>query len=310
MAANVISILTEGERETRQIPNTAGHLLRSLLNKKEYSEADFHVLQQCIEALAIAKPEADEMKELRSLFDQDFLNNTIQGHGYIKPYGYAGDFEIIDKIYTRHVHPDPPFAFWDQFFQRQAAPQAVRNRKTFFKQTLKEKLTTGERFSVLNIASGPGRDMAELFEETDHVDLLSVHCVELDENAIKYSSELCKEYLSQIQFNSGNILRLNSPIKYDLIWSAGLFDYFNDRLFVMLLKRMRSWVKEGGEIIIGNFSNNNPSRFYMENFGDWHLHHRSSEQLKKLTCYAGYELNKICIDREETGINLFLRITI
>src|SRR5262245_24339001 len=41
---------------------------------------------------------------------------TLQGHVVAKPYGYDGDFELIDKIYLGWVSPYPQFANWDRFF--------------------------------------------------------------------------------------------------------------------------------------------------------------------------------------------------
>jgi extracellular factor (EF) 3-hydroxypalmitic acid methyl ester biosynthesis protein len=40
----------------------------------------------------------------------DFLNDTMQGLALRKPHGYAGDFEIIDRIYTQHISSNPTHA--------------------------------------------------------------------------------------------------------------------------------------------------------------------------------------------------------
>jgi len=47
----------------------------------------------------------------------------------------------------------------------------------------------------------------------------------------------------------------------------------------------------------------------MELFTGWYLHHRSPELLIKLAQAAGIEdANRIKIDKEEVGVNLFMRI--
>jgi extracellular factor (EF) 3-hydroxypalmitic acid methyl ester biosynthesis protein len=38
-----------------------------------------------------------------------------------------------------------------------------------------------------------------------------------------------------------------------------LFDYFEDQVFIKLLRKFMHWTNPGGEVIIGNFSNYNPS---------------------------------------------------
>jgi len=68
-------------------------------------------------------------------------------------------------------------------------------------------------------------------------------------------------------------------------------------------------MKPGGEIVIGNFNDeHNPSRFFMELFGEWHLHHRSEQVLFKLALEAGYTPDNIHIGKEPEEINLFLHI--
>src|SRR5262245_13579878 len=61
------------------------------------------------------------------LFGRDFLEQTIQGLGYRKPHGYAGDFEIIDHIYQQKTSEDRRFKKWDKYFHACHAAKAVRN---------------------------------------------------------------------------------------------------------------------------------------------------------------------------------------
>ncbi len=131
----------------------------------------------------------------------------------------------------------------------------------------------------------------------------------MDAEAIKHAKRLNKDYLKSIEFINKNIFRFNTDNKYDLIWSAGLFDYFDDKAFILLLSRFRKWLKPGGEIIIGNFNeNHNPSRVFMELFGEWYLNHRTEEQLINLAIDAGFKKEKIKVEREPENVNLFLRI--
>lgn len=237
----------------------------------------------------------------------DFLKNTIQGHGYTKPYGYAGDFQIIDDIYTLKVSENQEYKAWDEFFHRQEAPKAVRNRKDYFKEKVSQSLWE-EGGSLLNVASGPARDLYELYNEFPDIQI-STTCVEMDKEAIKYAKKLNQKHLDKISFVHKNIFRYNTDNKFDIIWSAGLFDYFDDKAFIMLLKKFKEWLKDGGQIIIGNFNENyNPSRFYMEIFGEWYLTHRTEEQLCYLANQAGFAKGKVNVGREPENVNLFLHL--
>jgi cyclopropane fatty-acyl-phospholipid synthase-like methyltransferase len=129
----------------------------------------------------------------------------------------------------------------------------------------------------------------------------------MDEHAIKHAKALNRNHLNKIEFVHKNIFKHQEEAKFDLIWSAGLFDYFDDKAFVMILKKMKGWLNPTGEIIIGNFNeSHNPSRNYMEILGDWHLHHRTTSQLTELAKEAGFTTNSLRIGEEKENVNLFL----
>ena len=134
-----------------------------------------------------------------------------------------------------------------------------------------------------------------------------IDCVEQDKDAIEYAAGLCKNHLNKVNFIRTSALRLKQDKQYDLIWSAGLFDYFDDKLFIRMLKKLKGLVLSGGEIVIGNFSTENSSKPFMEIF-EWHLHHRSPQTLKELASSAGFKSDQISIKKEESGVNLFLHI--
>jgi extracellular factor (EF) 3-hydroxypalmitic acid methyl ester biosynthesis protein len=112
----------------------------------------------------------------------------------------------------------------------------------------------------------------------------------------------------RITFTRANALRFRTTKKYDLVWSAGLFGYFDDRRFVFLLKRLLGFVACGGELVIGNFSDENPTPCIMEIPGDWNLHHRNEARLRRLAESSGIGAQAISVGREPEGVNLFLQI--
>ena len=242
-------------------------------------------------------------------YAQIFKNpKTLFGHASIQPYGYAGDFEIIDKVYEGYISPNPVYQKWDRYFQATAASQAVRNRKSYFKKVVLQLVRQRKgKFKILNLASGSCRDLLELFQILPVVHI-KVDCVEYDKNAIKYAKNLLGKHNSKISFSQKNILRYQPDQSYDLIWSAGLFDYFNDTTFVKLLNRFLPHLTPKGEMIIGNFHPYNPTKSAME-FMNWPLYYRTEAQLFNLALKSNPKLKEnIKIEWEPLGINLFLRL--
>ncbi|MDH3770410.1 MAG: class I SAM-dependent methyltransferase [Nitrospirota bacterium] len=249
-----------------------------------------------------------DLEAIRGELGEAMTPKTIQGFAYKQPHGYAGDFEIIEKIYNNHVAPEPHLANWDSFFQSHHAAQAVRNRVSFFLDqvwSVKEQPSRNAR--VLNVASGPGRDMYECLRVMGPTGL-HFDCVDQDLTAIQHATTLCKNFTSHITFFHQNVFKFVANKTYDLIWSAGLFDYFSDSLFKRVLKRLLPFVEKTGKLVIGNFSDHNPSQDYME-FFNWLLHHRSAKKLQQLAQECGIASSNIQVKKEPEGVNLFLIIS-
>ncbi|WP_165823953.1 class I SAM-dependent methyltransferase [Pseudochryseolinea flava] len=308
---SLIEGFSETSSQNRMLEDFTERLQR-LIAKGGPDRSDYNVLDDLMINLHQAVKEGDlmphELDSLKKCFHTEFLEETVHGYAYRKPLGYAGDYLLIDKIYTFYKTSHRRYKKWDQYFHALRATQAVRNRKDYFKaQMLATLQTQRSSMTLLNVASGPARDLFELYQEIDP-QRLQTTCIDVDARALSFAQELCRDYASQTTFCNKNVLRFSTQDKFDVIWSAGLFDYFEDKIFVLALKRFMSWLKPGGEIIIGNFSEDNTDRGYMEIFGDWILIHRSKEELIRLSLLAGAKEECIVVDQEPLGINLFLKI--
>lgn len=287
IADYITSLVDRGGPETTDYP-----MLSTILNL--FSQETFR--QQISQ---------NDWDAIRKAFGPAMSIQTIQGWAYHKPMGYAGDFQIIDNIYTNAESINPRLAKWDRFFHAQKAPQAVRNRQSYFLEQIWQ--TSNERrtaSTILNVASGPGRDMYEALKVVGPA-RVSIDCVEQDIRAIDYARILCQDFLSQIRFIHRNVFRFSADRSYDLIWSAGLFDYFNDHIFKRTIKRLKTFLNPTGRIVIGNFSEDNPTRGYMELF-NWNLIHRTPEQLVSLALECGFAEDDVRVEQEPEGVNLFL----
>lgn len=280
----------------------------SVLLNGPSSDTDYALLDSFFSDVASKRAagvlDIEQVKDLqKALFNDSFSTpKTLQGHVQSCPRGYYGDFEIIDKIYTNYLAPELPYRNWDTYFQSKSMPQAVRNRKAYFIKKLTE-LPEGAK--VLNLASGPCRDLLE-FDQTYGKHLV-IDCVDLDQDAISSAKSLLGNTQKlEVRFTHANILRFLPSEKYDLIWSAGLFDYFDNPSFTRIISRFAEFVQTGGKMIIGNFRVDETTVAYME-FGGWYLHYRTEEDLLRLSQDLPYSSRSV--EQEPLGLNLFLNIT-
>ena len=183
-----------------------GHLefLHSLMERGGPEPRDYYELDAWIaevaDQLKAGRLRDDDISRLVEGFGDAFSTETMQGFAFRKPHGYAGDFEIIERIYERYTSDQAKLNKWDVYWQQHSAAHAVRNRVNVFADELGRVCSErgAEVMHVLNLASGPGRDMKQFFELNPSA---NVHfdCVDQDQNAIEYAKNLCKESMQRIR---------------------------------------------------------------------------------------------------------------
>lgn len=142
--------------------------LSALVAANGPQETDFDEFNAWLHAvhrgLAEGEVSVETLGTMRDVLGSALSTDTLQGRAFRKPYGYPGDFEIIDLIYTGHVSREPHAVNWDSFFQVQQAPSAVRNRKHYYialLDRLTDGVADGRQPHVLDLACGSCRGVRE-----------------------------------------------------------------------------------------------------------------------------------------------------
>lgn len=263
----------------------------------------------------------DESKvyKLQKIFEKRyrhfFLCGTLIKWCFDKPYGYSGDFKIIDDIYQNQPISEGFARLWDNWFQQLTAAKSVRERKGDFKKLILEFVQKhkGENLSIMNLASGPAREIKELLEN-DSEKLFSqttFDCYDLEMRALEYAKQLLNNY-SNINFSQKNAIRLalKKDIKeeiccnYDLIYSTGLFDYLDERIAVKLVGNLKKLLKPGAIMIIANAADkySNSSAAWMEWAVDWYLIYRTESEFKKIFLDAGFSDESLQIILQQNNV--------
>lgn len=271
------------------------------------------------------KGEEAKVYKLKQLFIKKFLEIFLRGEYSVwslkKPYGYAGDFKIIDNIYMNTPNTEGFDRLFDNYFQMSAISVAVRNRKDDFKRMILDFVDKRQKshLRIMNLASGPCREIKELLEaENDLFENVTFDCYDNDLNSIEYAKKLLSGY-DNITFTKENVIRiaLKKDIsllidkKYDLIYSTGLFDYFNEKLAIATVTNLKKLLKPNGVMVIATVIDkySNPSVHFMEWVGDWNLVYRSCENFIKIFNEAGFKENQLKLKYEQQGIIQYLIAT-
>lgn len=268
---------------------------------------------------------AAEVKDQDMQFHLDFFREQlgplihqapVVHRAYTKPRGYAGDFEMMNHLYRNEFEGDSLFArALHHYFVNEPAGQAVRNRRDFLLKkinaTIKRCKAEGKsEVRFLSVASGPAKEAQDIIESiSDDCPPIKWYLLDQDDESLKGAQfEIKKRYKgNKHQFNLvhmsiKDVIVKGVPFKdFDLVYSAGLFDYFTDPVCQVAASRLYEATGAGGEVIIGNFSEENPSLPLMSMALDWHLIYRSKETLIKM--YKG--IGNVDVETEPLGINLF-----
>jgi extracellular factor (EF) 3-hydroxypalmitic acid methyl ester biosynthesis protein len=241
-------------------------------------------------------------------------------HARFKPRGYAGDFEMLDKICYERLCDHPLGRLLDRFFQMQHAPQAVRNRTRMVSQQIVEgcRSRLGKTFHVVSIGSGPAIDVQWALEQLDEAERqrLLVTLIDLDPHALEHAERRLQPLIpsNNLTVTRQNLYRLwrnddvpGSRTKADFVFCTGVFDYLNDEDAIRLLHTLATWVGEG-RLLVFNFSPANPTRAFMEWIGNWYLTYRTEGDMRELAERANLPAERTRFGVDDSGVNLFIEV--
>lgn len=234
---------------------------------------------------------------------------------YAKPRGYAGDFLSIEGIYRNRAGGSGRIGpVLDRCFLDLPAAAAVRNRRGLLREEIEKTIAARDRATarVLSLASGPARELFDVYETLGDPAILAATCVDIDLQALAFVADRrdarkLKRAMHLVNANLVHVATGRAPLELapqDLAYSIGLIDYFEDPLVVRLLDAIHDRLRPGGRVIVGNFHPDNPSRAVLDHVLDWKLIHRTEDDMHRL-----FEASKFgrCdeIRFEAERINLF-----
>src|SRR5262245_50407649 len=174
-----------------------------------------------------------------------------------KPRGYAGDYEMLARIYENRLCDDPLGKLLDQYFQAQAAPQAVRNRMGLMMERIVEAAAVHVgplRIAVVGSAFGLEiRDALMRLGQASRA-AIRVTLLDLDPAAIDFAHAQLQPLLKpeQMEAISTNLFRLpdRTAADYPLggsqwIFCPGMFDYLDDAAAIAMIQCLYGQLSPG-----------------------------------------------------------------
>lgn len=259
-------------------------------------------------------------KQLLSLTNDSMLfNRSIK-----KPRGYSGDFFMMDIVYRNQRQGD---SLWSSLINSALTSippgQALVNRIDYLVQNIYTTINRNKKGVVrcFSLASGPCEEVRRILSASSRLPQpVEFYFADQDEESLEFaqrnlytltydgqSNAVCYFINDKVKNFIQNSENYKKYPKFDLIYSAGLFDYLSEPVAKQLIATLYKMLDTGGVLIIGNASLENHFHFFIEFAGEWYLIHRSKEDLLKLVP-DDVEQDKVEIDTEPAGVVHFLKI--
>ena len=218
----------------------------------------------------------------KTLMEDPYTRRSVQ-----KPRGYAGDAGLIDYLY-RVAGPEPEDTYNGREifakFMESSACRSVRWRAYHLAEKIDTIHSLHQRpIHILSLASGHLRELN--FIRDFNMKIAGFYAI--DQDALSNAEARRSLPYPQLNIRQESILcliagKFRPAVPPDFIYSAGLFDYLNDKLASRLLARSFDFLSPGGTLLVANFAPGLVEQAYMEAFMDWHLIYRGEKQMEDL----------------------------
>jgi 2-polyprenyl-3-methyl-5-hydroxy-6-metoxy-1,4-benzoquinol methylase len=193
-------------------------------------------------------------------------------------------------------------SLWDHYVLSLKASVSLYNREEYLMSYISQLIEKRDIKNVLDIACGNGRLIKQLASKYYNVEFVGIdnESAAIDE-ARNSPAFYCPTNCSFIRMNA---VRTLPERQFDLVVSAGLFDYLDDANFARMIRRLERQINPL-YVIIGNLKRHEDASA-MELLG-WKLIYREYSQLISLA--SNYFQDRVFDVRSEPlGVNLFLHI--
>lgn len=240
--------------------------------------------------MAVIRAEA-RLHPLFSLCQQDPFTNRA----FSKPRGYAGDAVMLDYIYNG-APPEgtsSPGAGIFTCTTRGSMGFSVLYRKNLLNAYINESIVKTRSARILSVAAGHCREVHNSLALSD---FFNGEMIAMDQD-MHSCEEVDTAYNGRIKSVVMGIKELFKSTSskfdtFDLIYSAGLYDYLPSDIATKLSNKLKSLLKPNGRLIIGNFNQNTIARGYMDFIMDWNLIYRDKVGLQNVMGdLTGYDVN-------------------
>jgi extracellular factor (EF) 3-hydroxypalmitic acid methyl ester biosynthesis protein len=213
-----------------------------------------------------------------------------------KPRGYAGDAVMMDYVYSGTA-PEGTSALGRQIMMattRCPMGLSVRYRRVLLRSLIDDAVASVAQPRMLSVASGHCRELdGSLVQNTAFdgefvaLDQDPLSCAEVARCQSGFAVRVVEQGVRELLARGAEGAAGATLGSFDLIYSAGLYDYLPEPVARRLTAHLLQMLRPGGQLLVANFVPTGSGRGYMELFMDWPLIVRSEHDMRALCERAG-----------------------
>ena len=248
-----------------------------------------------------------------------FLDGSdVFRHAIEKPFGYAGDFLMLDKL-VQETSQSRGLAFhFDKSQLEYPASVACRNRIKWVAEDIVNimKPLKKDTIKIFDIGIGAApieRCLVKLLPETK----IELVAVDIEPAALEYVEKELENTNSEVKTYRIDLRRDDAAEKIakfaaeaDVCIAVGIIEALRDEEVINVLGSILKNAKPGTPFYTESFNPQHPTRPHMEWFMDFHLGYRTAEQVKKLVIQAGAKPKNMKSSMDATHSLDFLKVII
>jgi extracellular factor (EF) 3-hydroxypalmitic acid methyl ester biosynthesis protein len=237
----------------------------------------------------------EEWKEFATAtFRNHELFQTLQADPYAsysfrKPRGYPGDAVLMDFIYGSGASGaalESSSELGREIFRqisRNPAFPAIQGRRDLLARRIEAACRENRNCRILSVACGHLREGGVL-RKSEIPRPARFLALDQDEASLALvASEHKHSGVACLRESAIRLLSHHFDIGvFDLIYSAGLYDYLSDEFSTRLLQGLVRRLAPGGSLLVANMLPDIPACGYMEAVMDWWLIYRTPEQMAEM----------------------------
>jgi len=240
--------------------------------------------------------------------------SPFTGRAFNKPRGYPGDAVTLDFIYGGLPVTQEEYGIgadlYHQWEYETPSCRSVRARRDLLAAKVDALAGQVHLPRILSVACGHLRE-AQLSQAVKNGRVGEY--VGLDQDEASLEVVHAEQQAHSVKTVKGSVRSLltgkHDFSGFDLVYSAGLYDYLAEPVAIRLTNTLFQFLSEGGRLLIANFAPELRDIGYLEAFMDWRLIYRGEAEVERFTsAIPPGEISEMKCFREENGNIVFLEI--